>query len=653
MGVKLKRRDIVKLVTCKICECSMNKPKCLNCMHSFCESCLSAYIIKLVESEGKSLHCFKCPSCQADNKIPDTSLPIESWVRLFSPSAIVTFLLEKMSLENPQIQKCDPCKRGDDTLDAMSWCKDCGEALCENCASYHTKVKMLMDHTIVTLDEMRKQPKQISDTDELCSQHGGKYVEAFCDDHDAICCVECVTENHRQCKTVRTLEQASLGIKTRLDPLVYRINELEKQAVSVVEDRKTNMDDLLKQKEDILTEVNKTRTDMQSYFETLETKLKEDIVQTHESLSEELQLQAQSFQHIFNNCDNGKRVLTASVDYGSDRDIFLTAFKLRKQCELHEIYIRSQSEKILRHDYSLHMNEIIKTFTDQIKSMGNVSIEQKPTNIVPTFYKDMHVSVIANMSGKSWSDTGHCWFTGGIFLQGGLIVMADYRNRKLKCFNTTYTMTNELVLEDNPWDVCFLESDELEGDTMLVTFPNDSNAKVVKIDSGGKMVLQDDEYEIGSGGHGLHRNGDRIYIACSNEIRMLSLKTKSISTMPVGNRGARYVLSTKASSICYSTKASVTCHDRKGQEIFRYKDPELRSPRGIAEDAEGNIYVCGIDSNNVHQLLPDGTFVKIALSGKDDIYNPYAILFQQNSTRFIVTQMDSDIVKVYELITMW
>ncbi|CAC5420476.1 unnamed protein product [Mytilus coruscus] len=249
---------------------------------------------------------------------------------------------------------------------------------------------MLMDHTIVTLDEMRKKTKQMADTDELCSQHGGKYVEAFCDDHDAICCIECITENHRQCKMVRTLEQASLDIKTRLDPLVYRMNELEKQAVSVVEDRKTNMEDLLKQKKDVLTEVNKTRTDMQRYFETLETKLKEEIAQTHESLSEELQLQAHNFEHIFTNCR--KRVLTASVNYGSNRDIFLTAFKLRKQCELYKIYIRSQSENSLRNDYSLHMNEIIKKFTNQIKSMGNVSIEQKSTNIVPSFYKYTRLS---------------------------------------------------------------------------------------------------------------------------------------------------------------------------------------------------------------------------------------------------------------------
>jgi len=95
--------------------------------------------------------------------------------------------------------------------------------------------------------------------------------------------------------------------------------------------------------------------------------------------------------------------------------------------------------------------------------------------------------------------------------------------------------------------------------------------------------------------------------------------------------------------ICYSTKASVTCHDRKGKEVFRYKDSEFRSPRGVAEDGEGNIYVCGIDSNNIHQLMPDGTFVKTILDSKDDINNPYTIRFEPNSARFIVTQMDSDI----------
>jgi hypothetical protein len=77
--------------------------------------------------------------------------------------------------------------------------------------------------------------------------------------------------------------------KKKLDPLFYRLSELEKQAISVVENRKTNMEDLLKQKEDILSEVNRTRADIQCYFETLESKLKEEIAITHEALSEKLQ----------------------------------------------------------------------------------------------------------------------------------------------------------------------------------------------------------------------------------------------------------------------------------------------------------------------------------------------------------------------------
>jgi hypothetical protein len=84
----------------------------------------------------------------------------------------------------------------------------------------------------------------------------------------------------------------------------------------------------------------------------------------------------------------------------------LTAFKLRKQCERHELYVKTQSENILRHDYSLHMNEVVKTFTEEIHNMGNVSVDKTATNIVPAFYKDMRVSVIADMSGKSRS---HCF----------------------------------------------------------------------------------------------------------------------------------------------------------------------------------------------------------------------------------------------------
>lgn len=619
-------------------------------MHSFCESCLSAYIIKLAEGEGKTLESFKCPSCQADNRIPDTSIPVESWVRFISPCNMVTLLQQNMSIESSQ--RCDPCRRGNVEAEATSWCKDCGEALCESCTNYHLRVKVLMDHKVVNLEDMRNEPQKASEADELCTKHAGKRIEAFCDDHDAICCVECVTDSHRQCKMVGTIDQMSGDIKKKLEPLVFRLDELEKQAVSVVENRKTNMEDLLKQKEDILTEVNRTRTEVQRYFETLEANMKEEIAKTHEALSEELRLQAQNFEYIFNSCDNGKKSLMASMVYGTDRDTFLTAYKLRKQCERHELYIKSQSENILRHDYSLHMNEVVKTFTEKIHSMGHITVEKAPTNMLPAFYKDMRVSKIADMSGRSWSDTGHCWFTGCVFLQDGNIVLADYRNRKLKCFNTTNTMATELVLEDNPWDLCFLDED-MEGDTVLVSFPNDSVLKAVKVDSGGKMVLTDTVYEIGAGGHGLHRDGNRIYIACSNEIRMLSLKNLDVSSMSVGNRGARYVLCTKASGICYSTKASVTCHDKKGQETFRYKDPDLRSPRGLTQDEEGNIYVCGIDSNNVHQILPDGTFMRVILAGKDDINNPYAIRFQPHGTRFVVTQMDSDIVKLYQLVTLW
>ena len=36
-------------LTCGICLENLNKPKCLACLHKFCEGCLEAYVIKKVK----------------------------------------------------------------------------------------------------------------------------------------------------------------------------------------------------------------------------------------------------------------------------------------------------------------------------------------------------------------------------------------------------------------------------------------------------------------------------------------------------------------------------------------------------------------------------------------------------------------------------
>ncbi|CAG2217733.1 unnamed protein product [Mytilus edulis] len=56
-------------------------------------------------------------------------------------------------------------------------------------------------------------------------------------------------------------------------------------------------------------------------------------------------------------------------------------------------------------------------------------------------------------------------------------------------------------------------------------------------------------------------------------------------------------------------------------------------------DQDGNVYVVGYDSNNIHQLTPTGQFIRIIpLSDIDNtVTSPWVLRFKRNTNRFLLT----------------
>ena len=85
------------------------------------------------------------------------------------------------------------------------------------------------------------------------------------------------------------------------------------------------------------------------------------------------------------------------------------------------------------------------------------------------------------------------------------------------------------------------------------------------------------------------------------------------------------------------------------EEVFTYKHEQLRGIAGIATDTEGNIYVAGFNSNNVHQLSPSGQLNKIILTEAHDIINPLGISFKKDADILIVLNDSGSRVSMYEI----
>ncbi|XP_069114766.1 LOW QUALITY PROTEIN: tripartite motif-containing protein 2-like [Argopecten irradians] len=638
------------VIICQLCDKVLVKPKSLKCLHSFCAACLLAYLNKIPD-DSRADCSFHCPSCRAITKLPVSDIPIDSWLPLLPNSTLLTTLIEKVSLG--EAKTCSPCTRADVVTTPLSWCYDCGEALCEQCVSYHQRMKVLMDHTVLNLEEIRNKPGKLAETEELCETHAGKVVEAFCFDHDRLCCLDCVTYDHKKCKKVKSLEEISTGIKSQgaVKSVADKLKWVEDHTVAVINSRSSTVEELDHKKEAILSQVALLREEIEALLQQMEIKLNEELTKMHAAVVERLNIQKQDFDYVYKATDNGKKILAVSEYLGTENQVFVTTQKLKKICEEYEEFVKSESSRVYDYSYEFVVNEIINEFTKNVLSIGRINLLRAPNNILPAYMKDMRIEKNLEINGKCPGDTNHCWFTGGLFTSSEYLVLADYRNKKVKCFNQSGSLVSSLELHGQPWDICEIANGEL-----VVTFPDRASICVLEIDQeGGITNNQGDRsrsVEVGVGCHGIQLTEEILVTACSNEIRVIGLDGILQSTHPLEERGTRYAMAHKDNFV-YTDKVGLTSKGLSGVSVFKYRHRELRSPRGFTRDHEGNFYICGMDSNNVHQITKDGTISKVLLTAKDGIRNPYMLRFQSESTKLFLTQMDCDIVTLYRLVTRW
>jgi sugar lactone lactonase YvrE len=84
--------------------------------------------------------------------------------------------------------------------------------------------------------------------------------------------------------------------------------------------------------------------------------------------------------------------------------------------------------------------------------------------------------------------------------------------------------------------------------------------------------------------------------------------------------------------------------------VFTYNHEQLGGISGITTDEEGNIYIAGFASNNVHQITPDGKFIRIILTESDGISNPRGISFKQDCNIIIVLNNSGEQIDLFELV---
>ena len=146
-----------------------------------------------------------------------SSLAPNKWIEEFPINYFLMDLLDIELLRRGE-KTCGPCSRNNEASDIISWCKECRDGLCQNCAKVHKGMRVSMDHTVLLKEEFMKEMELLKDLQEPCYKHTGKTLDLFCVLDKELCCPNCVAEEHRRCDRVISISDAVKKSKLEKEP---------------------------------------------------------------------------------------------------------------------------------------------------------------------------------------------------------------------------------------------------------------------------------------------------------------------------------------------------------------------------------------------------------------------------------------------------
>ena len=219
-----------KEAECPLCLETVNNPKTLPCIHSFCLECLD----KHANFARRQLQAtIKFPVCQTSFQISEG----DSFKNL-PASYHLNRLVDVLALKDSgaQAQKCSSC---DENNTASSYCFVCQIFLCTSCFEAHQRLKTTRGHRNVVIEKLNVQDVQeLIHRPAMCSQqyHENQPLEFYCKECKVLICQKCCIVSHnrhtitdtQKAAQVQKMQMMDALEKVKAETVIYE-NEIRKQ----------------------------------------------------------------------------------------------------------------------------------------------------------------------------------------------------------------------------------------------------------------------------------------------------------------------------------------------------------------------------------------------------------------------------------------
>ena len=612
------------LTVCSICFEEFKRPKYLPCLHSFCELCIAKYLASAFEKIGDHAVGIECPICRKTVEKPHDVTTADEWAKQLPVNHLLVSMMDITNFGNkPKV--CVSCQKLGKTESATSWCATCRHGLCETCIVLHDIFTQSERHKIVKMSEVDASDPQILCAYVPCVRHPEKKIEAYCFDHRAPCCMTCVMIEHRKCEKVDDAESVANEFRKSS---IY--SDLEKDFVDIrgrldvlSMDQRENIETFMIQASDIKSDVKKLRKQLNDHLDDMEANIEEELAAVEKENIPKMEAIDSSVKGDIKRVHTALGVLRVCSKYASNEQLLVETEKLRAHRDEMKGVVDGLEEARANVELTFVANETLSDFKSKVSSFGKLDVNTKPVNVdlktaVPVLIRRLKV----DGSVKS--------ITGCVMVDNERLVIATGDKETVE-LHSIQGMISSIALKDTVWGVDMINESEgvatrstkcevvffkINGDTIDLT----NSVKITK-----SLSLYD-----------IHHASGKILVSTFEMIKVMDLSGNILDTIsqPVSS-WILHLNSVDSGHILYTNRKKVFCISQNGKHVFAYSSPDLDSPEDIGADADGNVYVIGNKSRNVHQITSDGKWHRILLS--DLSRGPSSFHFFRRSKRFCIS----------------
>ena len=294
--------DVRKELECSVCQeqfSEVNEPKILKCLHTFCKTCLEAWLRQQRERE------LSCPTCRQITECPNNN------IQRLPSNLFYKQMVEIVEAYDGQGQEDSPhCGSCDEKKSLKFYCSDCNCFLCEDCAWAHKKMKVLSSHHVKEIGNFVSSDMQdYARKTNVCKKHKDE-LRFYCHKCNICICRDCAMLEHRDHDFI-SFDQA---LENKKSEIGKKMQEVEENC-SRLRNRKESLE---KRRERMNNSIDHAANEVHRV-----AKLCINLIQQQEAtMTEELLKQKSSFQDSFSAqmtaLDKKLVEIDSSLEFGKD-----------------------------------------------------------------------------------------------------------------------------------------------------------------------------------------------------------------------------------------------------------------------------------------------------------------------------------------------